>query len=146
MGDRTEEVEVIFTGGGHSASAARALTVRRVPNRDLCCLLSFFDQPQRHFLAFASQKLVFLALQVVIVHKKFLQLGKPLFRKILQLSDVGIPMVRFGYGDKPVVADFVRALELLPFNDPDKARFDGASWKRWFIHEKQNVDGIAIRS
>jgi hypothetical protein len=35
---------------------------------------------------------------------------------------------------------------LLPFNDPDKARFDGASWKRRFIHEKQNVDGIAIRS
>jgi hypothetical protein len=53
-------------------------------------------------------------------------------------------MVGVGDGDESVVADFLLAVDLLPFDDADKPSANSDSWESWLIHEQEHVDGITV--
>ncbi len=71
--------------------------------------------------AFHVQNSIFLALQIVIVHKKFFQLLHELLAELFDMADMGITVIRFLDGNDSVVALAFLLVSLLTLDDSDDA-------------------------
>jgi hypothetical protein len=58
--------------------------------------------------------------------------------------DVGKAVIVVCHCDNSVVAFFVFLVVLLAFNDSDQTTLHNDTWKRGFIHQNQNIDGITV--
>jgi hypothetical protein len=94
--------------------------------------------------AFAAEEAVLLAFERVVVDEEVLELFDPLGGKVFQAADIGVPVIGIGDSDEAVVADSLLPVELLTFDDTDEASADRDAREGGFVHEEQDVDGIAI--
>jgi len=53
-------------------------------------------------------------------------------------------VVGIGDGNEPVVADALLAVDLFAFDDSDETRRDEDTGEGGFVHEDEDVDGVAI--
>ena len=82
--------------------------------------------------------------EAVVVDEEVFELLDELFREVVEFFDVGVHVVGLGDGDEAVVADAFFAVDLLAADDADEARGDEAARESGLVHEKENVDGIAV--
>ncbi len=94
--------------------------------------------------SFHIENPILLSLDVVIVHKKFLQLLHKLLAQLLDMVDMSIAVIGFLDGDDPIVAFTLFPLTLLPFYDSDSAAFQQTAGKGRFIHQDEDVGRIAV--
>ena len=90
------------------------------------------------------QNSIFLALQIVIVHKKFFQLFDELLTEFFDVVDMGITVVRLLDGDDPIVALTFFLLSLLTLDDSDDAAFKQTAGKGGLIHQHEHVGRVAV--
>jgi hypothetical protein len=91
-----------------------------------------------------TEQLVALPFEAKIVDEELLQLVKELLRKVGEASDVGIEMGHFGDGEKAVVPNMLSAFCLLAFDHADETGAKKTAGKDGFVHQDEDVDGIAI--
>src|SRR5258708_28553350 len=87
-------------------------------------LLGLLNQSLLLCNPFASQQLVLLALQSVVVDEEGLQLAQKLLWQIRQFANHRIDVIRIRDSHQTVIAGSLLPIDLLSFNDADEPRGD----------------------
>ena len=107
-------------------------------------LAALSDQAHSGVDLFAAQECVSLAFKAVVIHEELLEFTKKFLGQVAQPLDVGILMVHFRDSQQTIVANLLPSVcspSMMPMR-----RADGDAGERGFIHQKQNVDGVAVGS
>src|SRR4029077_16428271 len=84
--------------------------------------------------------------ELVVVDKEIFKLVKKSAGHVLQALDVCVLVICLCDGDETIVADRLFAIDLFSLDDPNKPRAHRNAWECGFIHEKKDVDRIAVWS
>src|ERR1700733_3547511 len=110
----------------------------------LCGPLCLLDEAHGFASFFAAEEFILFAFEPVIVDKEIFELLDEVFGEIVEFLDVGVHVVGLGDGDEAVVADALLAVDLFAADNTDKAGADETAGEGGFVHEKEDVDGIAV--
>src|SRR5438270_3441002 len=107
-------------------------------------LLRLLNQRLRLCDALASEQLVLLALELVVVDEEILQLAQELLWQIVQFANHRVHMIRIRDRHQPVVANPLLSIDLLSLDNANKPRGNQHARIRRLIHQQQHVDRIAV--
>ena len=110
----------------------------------LCGPLCLLDEAHGFASFFAAEEFILFAFEPVIVDKEVFELLDEVFGEIIEFLHVGVHVVGLRDGDEPVVADALLAVDLFAADNTDKAGADETAGEGGLVHEKEDVDGIAV--
>jgi hypothetical protein len=129
-----------LTRQGSCSSSVSTSGTSRGSGRVLCLL----NHPQSGGAIFASEKLVALAFEAMVVDEEVLELAEELLWQILWAMDIGVEMVFFGDGKQTVIADLFLAVELFSLDDSDESGANGNTRVCRLVHQQEHVNGITV--
>ena len=80
----------------------------------------------------------------MIVDEELFDLVERFFGEVFDGFYVGPHVRGVGYGDEAIVPDGLLLVGLLAFDDADEAGHEGAAGEGGFVHEDEDVDGVAV--